>query len=179
MDTQDGTPELNASAIFEVEQNARYQNKVESGEIDLSEDLKERKKNAKNDAIKNLAKKYSMSVRGVNLRLSQNRETPVDTLETQIDNEKKIEDLNEHIQVVEELYKELLEEHDFLKESVDGDRKDIDIQALSKQLGKTPEEVADFLVTPTIDYTTLESNFDFTTPKSENLYKSEEEEMEV
>jgi hypothetical protein len=161
-----------------VEQNAKYQSKVESGEIDLSEDLKERNKNTKNDATTKLAKKYSMSVRGVNLRLSQNRKQPVDTLETQIDNEKKIEELNEHIQVVEELYKELLEEHDVLKESAGGDSTNIDIQALSKQLGKTPEEVADFLVTPTIDYTTLESTVDYSNlPNTDKNWVGNNEEV--
>jgi hypothetical protein len=170
---------VGAAALFNDEQDAEYERKVASGELDLSEDLKERKKNAKYAAITKLAKKYSMSVRGVKVRLFQNRDSPVDTLEFQIDNEKKVEELNEHIQVVEELYKELLEEHDILKESADGDSKDVDIHTLSKQLGKSPEEIAAFLVSPTIEYTALDSIDLLATKPNSKVYQTEKEEVEM
>jgi hypothetical protein len=169
MDTQDGTPEINASTLFADEQNTEYQSKVEGGEIDLSEDLKERKKKARNDAIVQLAVKHSMSVKGVNLRLSQNRKQPVDTLEFQLDNEKKVDDLTEHIHVVEELYKELLKEHNDLKDSVGGNSSRINIQAISEQLGKSPEDVAGFLAGSTMDYSPLNDTSKLYIPKTEGI----------
>ena len=153
-----------ADELFLPEQNESHKELVESGALDeqphkLAEAkekaekkkaLKEARDAAKkklDDEICAFAKKHDQSVAGIKVRLSQMKINPVDTLDTSLENEQRIEDLERDLRIVESLYKDLLMKVDHLAEK-DPNTSQLTVEDFSKELGISMDEAAEVLVRP-------------------------------
>jgi hypothetical protein len=138
-------------ALFSDSQNEAHDELIESGALDEqpqklaeAEEKAEKKKAQKeareaakkklNDDICALAKKHDQSVAGIKLRLSQMKMVPVDTLDTSLENEQKVDDLKRELRIVESLYTELLMKVDELTEK-DPNAYQGTVEDFSKELG--------------------------------------------
>ena len=153
-----------AKALFNEDQNVAHDELTASGALDeqphkLAEakEKAEKKKAQKvareaakkklNDDICALAKKHDQSVAVIKLRVSQMKMVPVDTLDTSLENEQKIEELKMELRIVESLYQELLMKVDDLTEK-DPNKFQGTVEDFSKELGISMDEAAEVLVRP-------------------------------
>jgi hypothetical protein len=153
-----------ARELFSDGQNEAHDGLIASGALDeqphqlveaaekarKKKEQKEAREAAKkklDDDICALAEKHDQSVAGIKLRLSQIRAQPIDTLDTSLENEQKVDGLKRELRIVESLYTELLMKVDELTEK-DTNKSQGTVEEFSEQFGLTLDEAAEMLVSP-------------------------------
>lgn len=145
-----------AKELFSQEQNDAHDKLVESGALERlpykdeqekekarkkkeREEARKRKLQEQSDAIIAIAVKYNQSLAWVKLRLSQIKLDPINTLDANLENEQRIEELERELITVESLYKELLM-------SVDHSSKQMSLEEICQGLGISKDQAAELMI---------------------------------